>query len=275
MIGRIGLLRRQIPRTNEGLPVIGLGTWRTFDVGASDRERRPLVEVLHRFAAAGGNVIDSSPMYGRSEAVAGELRSNVPEAFLATKVWTRGRERGIEQMKRSLQLLGVDRIDLMQVHNLVDWRTHLETLREWKRRGRVRYYGVTHYRTGAFAQIESIMRGEEIDFVQIPLSITVPEAGRRLLPLAADRGIAVIVNRPFEGGAMFTKKPLPAWAADFGCRSWAEIFLRWIVAHPEVTCVIPATHDPIHMSEDLRAGEGRVLTVREREELRKLVGRGS
>jgi diketogulonate reductase-like aldo/keto reductase len=268
------MLTRVIPRTNEQLPVIGLGTWQTFDVGASDRERRPLIEVLRLFSAAGGKVIDSSPMYGRAEGVVGDLKSNVPGAFLTTKVWTRGRENGIEQMNRSMELFGVDRIDLIQVHNLVDWRTHLGTLRDWKHRGRIRYLGVTHYKTGAFPQLESIMRDEDIDFVQLPYSITVPDAESRLLPLAIDRGIGVLVNRPFEAGAVFRNarsRELPAWAAGFGSSSWAELFLRWIVSHPAVTCVIPATHNPVHVSEDLRGGEGDVLTAAERAELRRRV----
>jgi diketogulonate reductase-like aldo/keto reductase len=269
------MLRRAIPRTGEQLPVVGLGTWQTFDVGSSDRERRPLVEVLRRFSAAGGRVIDSSPMYGRAEAVVGRLKEHVPGVFLATKVWTRGRERGIEQMEQSMRLFGVEPIDLVQVHNLVDWRTHLETLRDWKRRGRIRYLGITHYQTGAFRELESILREEEIDFLQIPMSITVPDAAAHLLPLAAERGVAVLVNRPFEEGSALRRGPLPSWAARFDCRSWAEVFLRWIISHPEVTCVIPATRNPIHMSENLRAGEGRVLDAREREELRKRVGRGS
>ncbi|HEY3054628.1 MAG TPA: aldo/keto reductase [Thermoanaerobaculia bacterium] len=268
------MLTRIIAKTGESLPVIGLGTWKTFDVGATDRERRPLVEVLRRFSAAGGRVIDSSPMYDRAEGVAGDLREHVPAAFLATKVWTSGREHGIEQMKHSMDLLRTRRIDLMQVHNLVDWRTHLPTLRDWKRSGHVRYIGVTHYQTGAFPQLASIMESEDIDFVQLPLSITVPNAEERLLPLAIDRRIAVLVNRPFEAGVIFRNarsRKLPAWAADFGCASWAEIFLRWIVSHPAVTCVIPATRNPSHMSENLRAGEGRVLTAKEREDLRKRV----
>jgi diketogulonate reductase-like aldo/keto reductase len=232
--------------------------------------------VLETFAAAGGKVIDSSPMYGRAEEVVGDLKSHVPGAFLATKVWTRGRESGIDQMNRSFALFGVRRIDLMQVHNLVDWRTHLATMREWKRDGRIRYTGVTHYQTGAFPQLGAIMSEEDVDFVQLPFSITLPDAQNRLLPLAHDRGIAVLVNRPFEAGSLFRDtrtRELPAWAAEFGS-SWAEVFLRWIVSHPAVTCVIPATHDPQHMAENLRAGEGRLMTEREREDLRKRVAAG-
>ncbi|HEX9163019.1 MAG TPA: aldo/keto reductase [Thermoanaerobaculia bacterium] len=268
------MISRTIPHSREALPVIGLGTWQTFDVGATESERRPLVEVLHRFAAAGGKVIDSSPMYGNSEEVVGALKENVPGAFVATKVWTRGRENGIEQMTRSMQLLRVRSVDLMQVHNLVDWKTHLDTLALWKKIGRVRYTGVTHYQTGAFPQLASIMSGEAIDFVQLPFSISVPDAEQRLLPLAHDRGIAVLVNRPFEAGVVFRNarsRTLPEWASEYDCKSWAEVFLRWIVSHPAVTGVIPATRNPLHMSEDLRAGDGRMLTTKERAELRKKV----
>ena len=271
------MLTRVIPKTNEPLPVIGLGTWNTFDVGESDRERRPLIEVLRRFAAAGGKLIDSSPMYGKAEAVVGDLKEHVPDRFLATKVWTRGRDHGIEQMRRSMDLLGTRTLDLMQVHNLIDWQTHLATLREWKRAGRIRYIGVTHYQIGAFAQLASIMESEDIDFVQLPLSITLPDAEKKLLPLAQKKRIAVLVNRPFEAGALFRNaksRALPDWAADFGCASWAEIFLRWIISHPAVTCVIPATSNPLHVSDNLRAGEGEVLTMRQRDLLRQRVMKG-
>jgi len=264
---------RRIPKTGEELPVIGLGTWKTFDV-ASERGRRPLIEVLDRFSAAGGRLIDTSPMYGKAEEVVGELKSHVRQPFLATKVWTRGREAGIEQMKRSTRRLRATEIDLMQIHNLVDWQTHLQTLREWKRSGRIRYLGITHYQVGAFPQLAEIMRTEEIDFVQLPLSIEMPDAEDRLLPLAKSKGIAVLVNRPFEAGSLLRdvrRRPLPSWAAEFDCRSWSEIFLRYIVSHPAVTCVIPATSDPEHLSENVGAGEGQMLSMQERVRLRTLV----
>jgi diketogulonate reductase-like aldo/keto reductase len=265
------VIKRDIPSSSESLPVIGLGTWRTFDV-ASARARAPLGAVLDRFAAAGGRLIDTSPMYGQAEEAVGDLGSHVPEAFIATKVWTRGRQAGIEQMTRSLQFLG--RADLIQVHNLVDWRTHLTTLRRWKETRRIRYLGITHYQASAFSDLASIMSGESIDFVQLPMSVELPDAEERLLPLARERGIAVIVNRPFEGGALMhrvRRKPLPAWAVEFDCRSWSEMFLRWIVSHEEVTCVIPATSSVEHVEENLRAGEGRMLDSRERRELRERV----
>jgi diketogulonate reductase-like aldo/keto reductase len=270
------MIERTIPSTGETIPVIGLGTWQTFDVDAR-ASRQPLAEVLRRFAAAGGRVIDSSPMYGRAEEVAGELMSQLPDAFVATKVWTRGRERGIEQMERSAELLRTPRIDLMQIHTLLDWRTQLATLRAWKEEGRIRYAGITHYHTGAFDDLESIMRRETIDFVQLPMSVELPDAEERLLPLAESRGIAVLVNRPFEGGTIFRdvrKKPLPEWAREFDSHSWGELFLRWVVSHPAVTCAIPATANPDHLTENVRVGEGRMLTAGERAKLRAYL-RGS
>ncbi len=259
---------RKIPTSGEELPVIGLGTWQTFG-----RPTPALVEVLRRFSAAGGRVIDTSPMYGNAEKVVGELKTNVAQPFLATKVWTRGRENGIEQMQQSRRLLRTTQIDLMQIHNLLDWQTHLRTLQEWKSASHIRYIGVTHYQTGAFPQLAEIMRTEPIDFVQLPLSIELPDAERTLLPLAQTKGIAVIVNRPFEAGALLRaakRKPLPAWAAEFDSTSWSELFLRYVVSHPAVTCVIPATGNPEHLSENLRAGEDRTLTMEERVRLRKL-----
>ena len=264
---------RKIPKSGEELPVIGLGTWKTFDI-ASERARRPLVEVLERFSAAGGRLIDTSPMYGKAEEVVGKLKLHVQQPFLATKVWTRGREEGIEQIKRSMRLLRTTRIDLMQIHNLLDWRTHLGTLRQWKSDGRIRYLGITHYQTGAFPQLAEIMQTEKIDFVQLPLSIEATDAEERLLPLAQSKAIAVLVNRPFEAGSLLRHvwhKPLPSWAAEFDCQSWSEIFLRYVVSHPAVTCVIPATSNPQHLAENMRAGEGRILSMQERSRLRTLV----
>jgi diketogulonate reductase-like aldo/keto reductase len=260
---------RKIPTSGEELPVIGLGTWQTFS-----RATPALVEVLRRFSAAGGRVIDTSPMYGDAERVVGELETNVAQPFLATKVWTRGRENGIDQMQQSRRLLRTTQIDLMQIHNLVDWQTHLRTLREWKAAGHIRYIGITHYQAGAFPQLAEIMRTESIDFVQLPMSIGLPDAERTLLPLAQSQGIAVIVNRPFEEGALLRaakRKPLPPWAAEFDAQSWSELFLRYIVSHPAVTCVIPATGNPDHLSENLREGEGPMLTMEERVRLRKLL----
>jgi aryl-alcohol dehydrogenase-like predicted oxidoreductase len=250
---------RPIPRTGEQLPAIGMGTWRTFDVGEGDRA--PLREVLRRLFDAGGRVIDSSPMYGRAEQVVGELLPPSPRPFFATKVWTSGRDAGIRQMRQSIKLLRTDRIDLMQIHNLVDWRTHLATLRAWKDEGRIRYLGVTHYTPAAHDQLEAVMRAEKLDFVQLNYALDDRAAERRLLPLAAERGIAVIVNQPFGSGALLRRlsgRPLPAWATDIGATSWAQLLLKFVLSHPAVTCVIPGTGKPEHMKDNVQAGFGAV-----------------
>lgn len=253
---------RPIPSSGEKLPVIGCGTWQTFDVGAAAAERAPLTDVLHVLFASGGSVIDSSPMYGRSEAVVGELLTQLnahDQAFVATKVWTRGRETGIRQMQESMRLLQDSRIELMQIHNLVDWRTHLQTLRGWKAEGRIRYLGITHYTESAYDELEAIMRSEQLDFVQLNYSLTDRQAERKLLPIAADRGIAVLVNQPFGGGGLvrqLAKVPLPAWANEIGCETWAQILLKYVISHPAVTCAIPGTSRPQHMLENCRAGMG-------------------
>jgi diketogulonate reductase-like aldo/keto reductase len=254
------MIARAIPKTGEMLPVVGLGTWQTFDIGDEPRALDDLLNVLRLFLDGGGTVIDSSPMYGRAEEVAGKLlaRMNARErAFLATKVWTSGRAAGAAQMRRSAELLKSPIIDLMQIHNLVDWRTHLATLRAMKEAGQVRYIGITHYTTSAFGDLAAIMEREEIDFVQLPYSIDVRQAEDRLLPLAADRGVAVLANRPVSGGGLFNRirgKTPPPWAAELGCASWAQLFLKYVVSHPAVTCAIPATADPAHLSDDLAAG---------------------
>jgi len=257
------MLARPIPKSGEMLPVIGLGTWRTFDVGDVGGEAGALGNlraILQALFDGGASVIDTSPMYGRAEAVVGELLAAMrarERAFLATKVWTSGRGQGIAQMRRSAELLRTRVIDLMQIHNLVDWRTQLATLRKMKEAGEVRYIGITHYSPSAFPDLAAIIEREEIDFVQLPYSIDVREAERRMLPLAAERQVAVMVNRPFGGGGLFRKlrgKALPPWAAEAGCGSWAQFFLKYIVSHPAVTCVIPATDDLAHLGEDLKGG---------------------
>ncbi|PYS79182.1 MAG: aldo/keto reductase, partial [Acidobacteria bacterium] len=259
----LAMLTRAIPSTGEKLPVIGLGTWQAFDVDLTSDNRRQLGDVLSLFVKFGGRVVDTSPMYGRAEDVIGELTTALgvqDKIFLATKVWTRGRQNGIKSMERSMALLRAKRIDLMQVHNLVDVETQLATLREWKAQGRIRYLGITHYEAGAFPDVEKIMRSEKLDFVQINYSLMEREAEERLLPLAHEREVAVIVNRPFGGGDLFSRtrsKPLPDWAAEFDCRSWAQFFLKWIVGHPAVTCVIPATDKPRHLEDNIQAGIGR------------------
>lgn len=253
---------RPIPATREALPVVGCGTWIGFDAAPGSAEFQRLPGVLEALFAAGGSVLDSSPMYGRSEAVTGDLLAasgTRPRAFLATKVWTTGREAGIAQMEQSFQRLRTDRIDLLQVHNLVDWRTHLKTLRGWKDRGRVRYIGVTHYTAAAHAEVEAVLRAEKLDFVQINYSIDQREAAQRLLPLAAERGVAVIVNMPFGGGGLLRRlrdQPLPGWAAEIGCKSWAQVLIKFVLSHPAVTCTIPGTSRPEHMADNAAAGAG-------------------
>jgi len=271
------MLTRMIPSSGETLPVIGLGTWRAFDVDLTSDIRRQLEEVLSLFVKLGERGVDSSPMYGRAEEVIGELTAALgirERLFLATKVWTRGRENGIESIERSMALLRTNRIDLMQVHNLLDVHTHLATLRQWKEQGRIRYIGVTHYNSSAFPEIEKILRTEKLDFLQINYSLMEPEAEQRVLPLAQERGVAVIVNRPFGAGDLFDEvrsKPLPGWAAEFDCRSWAQFFLKWIAAHPAVTCAIPATNKPSHLQDNLQAGTGRLPDANMRRRMAELV----
>ena len=271
------MLTRVIPSSGEKLPVIGLGTWRAFDVDLTTDNRRQLEQVLSLFVKLGGRVIDSSPMYGRAEEVIGELTAALgirDKLFLATKVWTHGKENGIKSMERSMALLRTKRVDLMQVHNLVDVQTHLATLREWKQQGRIRYLGITHHEAGAFPDVEKVMRSEKLDFVQINYSVMEREAEERVLPLAQERGVAVIVNRPFGAGDLFGKvrsKPLPDWTTEFDCRSWAQFFLKWIVGHPGVTCAIPATDKPGHLEDNMRGGVARLPEENMRRRMVELV----
>ncbi|MBI3989700.1 MAG: aldo/keto reductase [candidate division NC10 bacterium] len=272
------MIKRSIPSTHEEVPAVGLGTSGTFDVGSRPDERAPLKDVLRRFVEMGGSVVDTSPMYGNAETVIGDLAAELGvqrSLFLATKVWTSGREEGIRQMGRSMDRLRTKRIDLMQVHNLVDWRTHLKTLREWKEAGKIRYLGITHYRIDAFDALERLMRTENLDFVQLNYSVETRDAEKRLLPLAADTGTAVLVNRPFEDGALFQKvrgKPLPPWAAEFECESWGQFFLKYILSHPAVTCVIPATSNPKHLVDNMRAGLGRLPDAMTRRRMWEYMG---
>jgi len=260
-----GLLKRPIPASGELLPAVGLGTWQVFDVAAQPEELGQARAALSRFVELGGAVVDSSPMYGTSESVLGDLAAGLgvhKRLFLATKVWTSGREAGIRQMEQSMARMRVAQkgpLDLMQVHNLVDAATHLATLRDWKAAGRVRYVGITHYHEGAYPELERAMRAGGIDFVQLNYSLAERAADRRLLGLAADFRIAVIVNRPFAEGALFRRvagRPIPAWAAEIGCASWAQFFLKWIVAHPAVTCAIPGTRSAKHVEDNLGAAIG-------------------
>ncbi len=272
------LVTRTIPATGEALPVIGVGTWQTFDVGSGREARAPLREVLRLFAQAGARIVDSSPMYGSSESVAGdliaELRIRDP-LFIATKVWTSGRAEGVRQMETSFRRLRVQRMDLMQVHNLVDVATHTQTLKAWKAQGRVRYIGITHYTASAYGEVERWLKTGDYDFLQINYSLGEREAERRLLPLAQERKVAVIINRPFAEGELFRRvrgRPLPSWARDeLGIESWAQFFLKWIVGHPAVTCAIPGTGKPEHMRDNLGAGGGALPDARQRTRMAQYV----
>ena len=258
------MLTRPIPSTKEPLPIVGLGTWQTFDVGADRAALDQRKEVLRILFEAGGRVIDSSPMYGRAEEAVGKLLTEMKahgKAFLATKVWTSGETAGIKQMNASLAKLQAPVIDLMQIHNLVDWRTHLATLRAWKERKKFRYIGITHYTVPALDDLEAVIRAERIDFVQFAYSINGREAEARLLPLCAERGVAVLVNQPFDSGNIFRQvrgKALPEWAAEIGCASWGQFVLKFILGHPAVTCVIPGTAKPEHMRDNIAAGVGHL-----------------
>jgi aryl-alcohol dehydrogenase-like predicted oxidoreductase len=256
------VLTRTIPRTGEELPAIGLGTWQTFDVGPRAPQRTGLKEVLRELVALGGRVVDSSPMYGESERVVGDLTSelgNRDQLFFATKVWTSGRDAGIRQMEESFRLMRTRVMDLMQIHNLLDYEVHLRTLREWKAAGRIRYLGITHYHSGAFAELERLVKTKQYDFVQFNFSLDEPEAEARLLPACAASGTAVLINRPFAQAGLFGRvrgKPLPPWAAEVQCASWAQFFLKWILGHPAVTCVIPGTRRVEHLRDNLAAATG-------------------
>jgi aryl-alcohol dehydrogenase-like predicted oxidoreductase len=268
---------RPIPSTGEALPVIGVGTYNTFDTGNVMTAREPLRQVLRDLFAAGGSMIDSSPMYGTAESVAGDLLADIGQrdkAFVATKVWIEGRARGIAQMRTSMEKMRVGVMDLMQVHNLVDWRTQLATVRAWKEQGLIRYDGVTHYTPGAFRELERVIAAEKPQFVQLPYSIVVRDAEDRILAVCADNGAAVIVNRPVDGGNLFRAvrgRSLPDWAAEFDCASWGQFFLKYLLGHPAVTCLIPGTSSPAHLRDNIRAGMGRFPDARQRARMAALL----
>jgi diketogulonate reductase-like aldo/keto reductase len=272
------MLTRAIPSSAEPLPIVGLGTYRGFDVGPADPAYKPLPAVLSALFEKGGTLIDSSPMYGRAEQTTGELLSiHQPRspAFLATKVWTRGRDEGIAQMEQSFKLLQTDRIDLMQIHNLLDWKTHLPTLRKWKEEGRIRYIGITHYTASAYDEVEAVLKAEQLDFLQINYALDDRGVEKRILPLCRERGVAVICNRPFGGGELLARlkgKPLPKWASDVNVKSWPQLALKFLLTHSAVTCVIPGTGNPRYMAENAGAGFGPMLTGAQREQLIDLVG---
>jgi len=264
------LLQRVIPSSGEFLPAVGLGTWQTFDAGKNAAVREPLSKVLSLFHSKGGCAVDSSPMYGSSEEVTGDLAAGLKltdKLFFATKVWTRGGQAGIEQMENSLRLFRRKTIDLMQIHNLVEWKVHLETLRKWKEEGKIRYLGITHYTPSSFREVADIMGTEKLDFIQIPYSIALRDAEKKLLPLAIDTKTAVLVNRPFEAGSLFQKVKgleVPTWAKEAGCLSWSQFFLKYILTNEAVTCVLPATAKVSHLADNMAAGTGRFPSPEER-----------
>jgi diketogulonate reductase-like aldo/keto reductase len=271
------MLTRPIPSSGEQLPVIGLGTWQTFDIAPADPVRTRLEEVLSEFVRLGGRLIDSSPMYGRSETVVGQLAAKLAlreKLVMATKVWTSGRKAGIEQMEDSEEKLR-GTVDLMQVHNLLDVETHLDTLRGWKKEKRIRYIGVTHYTSSAYDALARHIRRGHVDFVQLNYSLAEREAEKKLLPLAQDQGVAVLVNRPFGAGSLFRMtrdKAVPAFAKELGCSSWAELFLKFVVSHPAVTCAIPATSRPEHLRQNMNAGGGVMPDSKMRARIAAAVG---
>ena len=257
-------IMRIIPKSGEPLPPIGLGTYDAFDIGNDNSDRESAKEVLKRFVELGGTMVDSSPMYGRAETIIGDCSAELKvneKLWIATKVWTMGRESGISQMNDSLRKLRREKIELMQVHNLQDAKTHLATLRDWKKSGKIKYLGVTHYHAGAYDALEQAIKSGEMDFVQLNYSIAERDAEQRLLKLAADVGTAVIANRPFANGNLFSAvkgKALPAWASEIDCASWGQFFLKYILGHPAITCVIPATRNPKHLIDNMGAGHGRL-----------------
>ncbi|MCP4983574.1 MAG: aldo/keto reductase [Gammaproteobacteria bacterium] len=259
-----GPIKKTIPSSGERLSVIGLGTSRTFEVDSANAASSPLVEVMQAFFGNGGQLIDSSPMYGSAEAVTGALLKQVDNSedlFSATKVWTYGKREGIEQMERSMQRLGVNRMDLMQIHNLRDWEVQMETLVDWKSQGKIRYIGITTSHGRYHDELETILQRHPLDFVQFSYNILNRTAEQRLLPIAQERGIATLINRPYQRGSLFGRvkgKPLPDWAAEFDCASWGQFFLKFIASHPGVTCIIPATSKLKHMVDNMAAGYGRL-----------------
>ena len=259
-----GIRSREIPSSGEALPVIGLGTSRVFNVDLDEdsEDVEACRGVLEALVDSGATLVDSSPMYGNAENVSGQLANELDvtdRLFWATKVWTDGRDDGIEQMEDSMRLFGTDQIDLMQVHNLRDWKTHMPVLEAWKAEGRIRYVGITHSRSSAFDDVEDVIKATKLDFVQLNYSMAEREAEERLLPLCADRGIATLINRPFARGALFNSvasTEVPAWANDFGASTWGQFFLKFILAHPAATCAIPATRKAKHMVDNAAAGLG-------------------
>lgn len=274
-LAQAALISRPLGTNGECVPVVGLGTWQVFDVAAGGKEYTAARETLRVFAAGGGRVVDSSPMYGRSEAVLGDLMAEDglrERLFVATKVWTRGREEGVAQMRDSMAKLRVSSLDLMQVHNLVDTEAHLETLAKWRKEGRVRLLGITHYHAGAHRELEAALKCHRVDTVQLNYSLAEPQAGERLIDACGDAGAAVIVNRPFAEGALFARvrgHAVPAWAeAELGIASWAQFFLKWILGTAAVTVAIPGTRNPLHVADNLGAARGPLPDAAQRSSMR-------
>ena len=266
---QIIMLTKPIPSTGEDLPIIGLGTYRSFNISLNHSNKQ-LEEVLNLFFEAGGTLIDTSPMYGKSEAIIGQLLGQIDsniKTFLATKVWTDGQQNGINEMSQSLHKMGCSKMDLMQVHNLIDADTHIKTLKEWREEGKIKYIGITHYTDNAFNELASYLKKyPEIDFCQFPYSIARRSAEKYFLDLCHDLQIATLINRPFEQDDLFAlvqKKSLPEWATELGCLTWAQFFLKYILGHRAITCAIPATSKPEHMMDNLAAGNGRLLFDKE------------
>jgi diketogulonate reductase-like aldo/keto reductase len=260
----LAAIKKPIPKSGEQLPVIGMGTSRTFDIDNDPQQLASLTEVLQIFFDQGGAVIDSSPMYGNAEQVTGDLLKTIKNKqalFAATKVWTWGKQEGIAQMQRSSQRMGVKVFDLMQIHNLRDWEVQLETLKAWKAEGKVRYIGITTSHGRFHDELEVILENEPFDFVQFSYNIMNRTVEERLLPIARERRIATLINRPFARGDLFRVvkgKALPAWASEMDVKSWGQFFLKFVVSHPDVTCAIPATSKPHHMLDNMGAGFGRL-----------------
>ena len=272
------LNKRAIPSSGEQLAMVGLGTWQTFDVGQANADRAPLQEVLKQLVSKGGMVVDSSPMYGRSEQVVGDLAQASAlqdQLFMATKVWTTSRQSGISQMNRSMSRMQKRPMDLMQIHNLQDWKTHMKTLQQWKEEGKLRYIGITHYLESAYSRMESIMKEYPLDFIQLNYSIASRKAENRLLPQARERGIAVLTNRPYEGGSLFRQvkgKSLPSLAKDIGAESWGQFFLKYILSNDAVTCAIPGTSKVKHLLDNLGAAEGQLPNELQRTKMKQIIG---
>lgn len=268
-------IRKSIVKTGEKIPVIGMGTSRTFDASGDPELLTNLLEVTQTFFDMGGGMIDSSPMYGSAQEIIGQLLPRMKgdkNLFAATKVWTEGREEGIEQMENSRQLWGIKHFDLMQIHNLVDWQTHFETLQQMKADGKIRYIGITTSHGRNHNELKEILRKHEFDFVQLSYNIANRDVESPLLSIAQDKGVAVIVNRPYQRGDLFSKvkgKPLPPWAQEFDCSSWGQYFLKYVVSHPAVTCAIPATTKVKHMKDNMLAGRGRLPTLKQRTQMLK------